>query len=148
MNQIFQCQLRRFILVLFDDILVYSITMAEHLQHMRKVFSILSTNSLHINAKKCRFEESKQEYFGHWVSTGVEVDKEKMSTMTSWPIARNLKKLRGFLGLTGYYRKFITNYALIAWPLTQLLRKDAFYWSQEAQAAFSTLKQAMTMVPV
>ncbi|CAA6662871.1 unnamed protein product [Spirodela intermedia] len=114
MNQIFQCQLRRFILVLFDDILVYSITMAEHLQHMRKVFSILSTNSLHINAKKCRFEESKQEYLG-------------IGCRQDWPIARNLKKLRGFLGLTGYYRKFITNYALIAWPLTQLLRKDAFY---------------------
>ncbi|CAA6654594.1 unnamed protein product [Spirodela intermedia] len=122
--------------------------MTEHLQHMRKVFSILSTNSLHINAKKCRFRESKLEYLGHWVSVGVEVDKEKISAMTNWPIPRNLKELRGFLGLTGYYRKFIANYASIAWPLTQLLRKDAFCWSREAQATFSTLKQAMTMAPV
>ncbi|CAA7389231.1 unnamed protein product [Spirodela intermedia] len=118
MNQIFQHQLRRFVLVFFDDLLVYSITMTEYLQHMRKVFSILSTNSLHINAKKCRFRESKLEYLGHWVSVGVEVDKEKISAMTNWPIPRNLNSV------------------------------NAFFWSREAQATFSTLKQAMTMAPV
>ncbi|CAA7392360.1 unnamed protein product [Spirodela intermedia] len=106
---------------------------------MRKVFSILSTNSLHINAKKCRFGESKLEYL---------VGKEKISATTNWPIPRNLKELRGFLGLTRYYRKFIANYASIAWPLTQLLRKDVFYWLGETQAAFSTLKQAMTLALV
>ncbi|CAA6671066.1 unnamed protein product [Spirodela intermedia] len=122
MNQIFQRQLRYF---------------------------PLSTNSLHINAKKCRFGESKLEYLGHWVSAeGVEVDKKKISTKTNWLILRNLKELYGFLRLIGYYRKFIANYASIAWPLTQLLRKDAFCWSGEAQAAFSTLKQAMTMALV
>ncbi|CAA6660709.1 unnamed protein product [Spirodela intermedia] len=123
--------------------------MIEHLQHMKKVFSILSTNSFHINAKKCRFGESKLEYLGHWVSTeGVEVDKEKISAMTNWPIPRNLKKLRGFLRLTRYYRKFIANYASIVWPLTQLLRKYALYWLGEAQVTFSTLKQVMTMALV
>ncbi|CAA7401475.1 unnamed protein product [Spirodela intermedia] len=105
---------------------------------MRKIFTILSKNSLHINVKKCRFGETE----------GVEVDKEKISTMTNWPIPINLKELHRFLGLTGYYRRFITNYASIAWPLMQLLRKDAFYWSKEAQAIFSTLKQAMTMASV
>ncbi|CAA7400032.1 unnamed protein product [Spirodela intermedia] len=79
---------------------------------------------------------------------GVEVDKEKISAMTNWPIPRNLNELRDFLGLIGYYRKFIANYASIAWPLTELLRKDAFNWSGEAQAAFSSLKQAMTMASV
>ncbi|CAA7390895.1 unnamed protein product [Spirodela intermedia] len=123
--------------------------MTKHLQHMRKVFSILSTNSHHINAKKCRFGESKLEYLDNWVSAErVEVVKEKISAMTNRPIPRNLKELRRFLGLTGYYRKCIANYASIAWPLTQLLRKYAFCWSGEAQVAFSTLKQAMTMAPV
>ncbi|CAA7408174.1 unnamed protein product [Spirodela intermedia] len=116
---------------------------------MRKVFFILSTNSLHINAKKCKFGESKLEYLGHWVlAERVEVDKEKIYAKTNWLILRNLKELCGFLRLIRYCRKFIANYASIAWPLTQLLRKYAFCWSREAQAAFSTLKQAMTMAPV
>lgn len=78
----------------------------------------------------------------------MSVDKSKIEAMCSWPLPRNLRELCGSLGLTGYYRRFVKGYARIAWPLTKLLKKDGFNWSEAAEDAFSKLKTAMTEVPV
>jgi len=110
---------------------------------------VLSKNRLVINMKKCVFAKSKLEYLGHIISCeGVQADPTKITSMVNWPPPRNLRELRGFMGLTGYYRRFVVNYGKTAKPLTELLKKEAFHWRAEADEAFITLKRAMTILPV
>ncbi|XP_028775121.1 uncharacterized protein LOC114732011 [Neltuma alba] len=149
MNEVFREYLRKFVLVLFDDILIYSTDFSTHLKHLEIVLTCLKRNQLVINLKKCSFMQCKIEYLGHIISSeGVQADPSKIESMVNWPKPKNVKSLRGFLGLTGYYRRFVKNYGKIASPLTDLLRKDAFKWTQEAETAFEELKTAMTTLPV
>ncbi|KAK8938405.1 hypothetical protein KSP39_PZI010909 [Platanthera zijinensis] len=149
MNEIFRPLLRRYVLVFFDDILIYSRTWDDHLEHVRHVLTILRENQLFAKKSKCSFGKSQVEYLGHLVSArGVQADPQKIESMVSWPQPTTVRALRGFLGLTGYYRRFVKDYGKIARPLTQLLQKDAFQWSIEADEAFRALKQAMTTTPV
>lgn len=86
---------------------------------------------------------------GHWVSKdGVEVDGDKIQAMRHWPLPKSVTKLRSFLGLTDYCRRFGLNYEVLAAPLTKLLHKDAFSWNEEATEAFEKLKSAMSTLPV
>ena len=149
MNEVFRPFLRKFVLVFFDDILIYSTTEKEHETHLAMVLQTLEEHQLYVNLKKCEIGLPEVAYLGHKVSSkGVAADKEKIKAMVEWAAPRNLRELRGFLGLTGYYRKFVAQYAQIAQPLTAQLKKECFGWSEEAQRAFEALKRAMTRTPV
>ncbi|XP_057252042.1 uncharacterized protein LOC130592021 [Beta vulgaris subsp. vulgaris] len=149
MNEVFRPFLRKFVLVFFDDILVYSANEKDHECHLGMVLQTLEANQLFVNLKKCEIGLPEVAYLGHKVSgEGVAADYEKIRAMVEWEPPKNLKELRGFLGLTGYYRKFVAHYAHIAQPLTAQLKKDAFGWTEEADQAFRALKTAMTNTPV
>jgi len=127
MNELLKPFLCKFIAVFFDDILVYSPSWALHLQHLEVVFSMLSQGSFHLHESKCMFAKTKLQYLGHIVlAEGVAPDPSKISAMLEWPTPTNTTNLRGFLGLTCFYRRFIRGYATMATPLTTLLPKDHF----------------------
>ncbi|KAD2393790.1 hypothetical protein E3N88_40767 [Mikania micrantha] len=149
MNATFKNLIRKKVLIFFDDILVYSPDMAAHLLDLREVLSIMRCNKLMAKRSKCTFGGSQVEYLGHLISQqGVSTDAKKIEAVVQWPIPQNLKQLRGFLGLAGYYRRLIQSFGSIAKPLTELLEKDSFLWSEAAQVAFETLKQALSSAPV
>ena len=111
MNDVFRPYLRRFTLVFFDDILVFSPTLELHLRHLRSVLELLQLHQLYVKKRKCAFGCSEVEYLGHIISgQGVSTNPRKIAAMEAWLIPTSLKALKGFLGLTGYYRKFIKNY--------------------------------------
>ncbi|GAB2266100.1 hypothetical protein Dimus_037866 [Dionaea muscipula] len=149
MNEVFKPYLCQFILVFFDDILVYSPTAQTHEHHLKTTLQILRTNRLYAKLSKRSFGQEQVKYLGHIIDgSGVRTDPQKIEAMKNWPRPKNVKAMRGFLGLTEYYRKFIKDYGIIAKPLTSLLKKDAFKWNPKAEAAFTTLKDAMCMAPV
>lgn len=149
MNQVFKPLLRKCVLIFFDDILIYSKSLSDHWMHLRQVFEIMSLHQMHAKPSKCIFEIEKIEYLGHFISgQGVETDPRKIESVANWPTPQSIKNLRGFLGLAGYYRKFIKGYALISRPLNDLLKKGAFKWNESAKHAFLTLKHALISAPV
>lgn len=123
MIQIFQPYLRKFVLVFFDDILIYSPNLQFHVKHLEQVLDILQSNQLFVRKSKCVFAASSVEYLGHMISAeGVTMDPSKVESVVNWLVASSVKDLRRFLGLSGYYRRFIKNYGIITKPLTNLLK--------------------------
>jgi len=144
MNHIFCHYLKKFILVFFDDMLVYNPSLEQHLCHLRTTFQILMSNQLFVKKSKCTFTEGKVEYLGHIITgEGVTTDLKKITAMVEWPIPKTIKELKGFLGLTCYYRKFIRNYGVINKSLTELLRQNGFEWNAKAKVAFISLKKGL-----
>jgi hypothetical protein len=137
------------VLVFFDDILIYSKTWPTHLTHVDQVLHLLSKHKLFLKQSKCAFGISEVEYLGHIVGKdGVRVDPKKIEAMQNWPHPKTLKSMCGFLGLTGYYHKFVQNYGKIVAPLTTLLKNNAFSWTPTADQSFQALKEAMCTTPV
>lgn len=116
---------------------------------MKLVLSELRKHKFYLKSSKCSFAQSQIDYLGHIISReGVVTDPSKTKDMVNWPTPTNIIELRGFLGLTGYYRRFVKNYGIVAKPLTNLLKKNQFVWSTVADQAFHALKKIMTETPV
>ncbi|KAA0065613.1 pol protein [Cucumis melo var. makuwa] len=150
MNKVFREFLNTFLIVFIDDILIYSKTEAEHEEHLRMVLETLRANKLYAKFSKCEFWLKQVSFLGHVVSkAGVSVDPTKIEAVTSWPQPSTVSEVRSFLGLAGYYRRFVENFSLIATPLTQLTRKGApFAWSKACEDSFQNLKQKLVTVPI
>ena len=136
--------------VYIDDVAIYSDNLEQHLADLEAVLQRMREQKVYAKRKKCIFAQPKVPYLGHFVSHGkVEVDPKKTQAIRDWPRVTNLKQLRGFLGLTGYYRRFIENYAKVAIPLTTLLKKETiFKWGAPQEEAKQALINALTTAPV
>lgn len=135
MNKIFQPYLDKLVVVFIDDILMYSKDETEHTQHLSIVLQTLRDKQLFAKFRKCEFWLQQVRFLGHLVSAeGIKVDPSKISTILNLKPPRNVTKIRSFLGLAEYYRRFVKGFSIIASPLTKLLQKDEkFLWSDKCQ---------------
>ncbi|WVZ76321.1 hypothetical protein U9M48_024305 [Paspalum notatum var. saurae] len=150
MNKVFMEYLDKFVVVFIDDILIYSKTEEEHEEHLRLVLQKLREHKLYAKLSKCEFWLDQVPFLGHIVSKGgIMVDPSKISSVMDWKVPEVVKEVRGFLGLAGYYRRFIESFSKVAKPMTSLLEKGVlFIWTKERQAAFDELKKRLTTAPV
>jgi hypothetical protein len=150
MNNVLRPYLDQFVVVYLDDILIYSRTPEEHEQHLQLVLKALEDNELYVGLDKCAFGFPEVDFLGHVVSgEGIKPDPGKISAVQEWPTPKGIREVRSFLGLTGYYRRFIQHYSAKALPLTELTRADSvWHWGPIQQAAFDALKHALTTAPV
>ncbi|WJX17476.1 hypothetical protein P8452_07389 [Trifolium repens] len=150
MNRIFRPYLDQFVVVFIDDILIYSKNNEEHEEHLRIVLQTLKDRQLYAKFSKCEFWLKKVQFLGHVISKeGIAVDPAKVEAVTKWESPKNVGEIRSFLGLAGYYRRFIEGFSKIALPMTQLTRKGkAFEWTQECEESFQKLKERLTSSPI
>ena len=137
-------------IIFLDDLLVYSRSVEEHQAHVTQVLQVLRQHHLYAKVSKCSFFQHSVEYLGHVVTAdGVAPDPVKVRAVQDWKVPENVREIRSFLGLAGYYRRFIQDFAKIAAPLTELTRKDVPYvWSLREGEAFAALKRQLTQAPV
>eukprot|EP00253_Pinus_taeda_P020588 PITA_20588 len=150
MNNVFRKYLDQFVQVFLDDILIYSKNKEEHEDHLRIVLSCLRERQLYGKLSKCSFFQERIHYLGHVIlGEGISVDLEKVKAIMDWPIRKNAHEIRSFMGLAGYYRRFVEGFSKFAKPITTLQRKGVKYeWTEECNKAFSELKRLLTSRPI
>ena len=150
MNRIFRPYLDKFIVVFIDDILIYSKSEEEHREHLGIALRVLRDHQLYAKMSKCEFWLREVKFLGHVVSSeGVAVDPSKVDAVLQWESPKSVTEIRSFVGLAGYYRRFIRGFSQIARPLTNLTKKDRpFVWTEQCETAFQELKTLLTTAPV
>ncbi|KAK1631342.1 hypothetical protein QYE76_005657 [Lolium multiflorum] len=150
MNHVLREFIGKFVVVYFDDILIYSRNESEHTIHIRHVLQVLRDNQLYGNLEKCTFCKDKVIFLGYVVSKhGVEVDVSKIEAIQNWPTPMNVSQVRSFHGLAGFYRRFVPNFSTIAAPLNDLTKKGVvFEWGAAQDHAFDELKRLLTSAPL
>jgi hypothetical protein len=150
MNSVFMPELDKFVVVFIDDILVYLKSTEDHEEHLQVVLQRLRDRQLYAKFSKCEFWINEVTFLGHVISSeGIAVDSSKVRDILDWEPPKSVHQVRSFLGLTGYYRTFISNFSKISKPITKLLKKGTKYvWTTECDEAFQTLKKLLTTSPV
>ena len=136
--------------VFIDDILIYSESREEHVEHLRVVLRILREHQLYGKLSKCEFWLEEVQFLGHMISAqGIVVDPAKTETMVKWERPQTVTEVWSFLGLAGYYRRFVEGFSKMVSPLTQLTRKDQpFSWMDECEACFEDMKRRLNTAPI
>ncbi|KAI3526019.1 hypothetical protein L1887_05170 [Cichorium endivia] len=149
MNQLFRPFIGKFVVVYFDDILIYSATFSEHVSHVRQVLTLLRRDSLYAAAKKCVFMTPKVLFLGYVVSgEGIQVDESKVAVVKQWPTPTTITEVRSFHGLASFYRRFIPHFSSVMAPVTDCMKGKAFTWTEAAESAFQLIKEKLTTAPI
>ena len=150
MNRVFRPYLDRSVVVFIDDILVYSSSYIEHEKHLREVLQTLREHRLYAKLNKCEFWLKEVTFLGHVIlAEEILVDPRKVEAVLKWERPTNVTEIRSFLGLAGYYRRFIEGFSTIAAPMTRLTRKETKWeWTSECESSFQELKRRLTTAPV
>jgi hypothetical protein len=150
MNNVLGKFLDKFVLVFIDDMLIYSKNREEHEEHVRLVLQVLREHQLYSKFNKCDFFQKQIHYLGHVLSKeGMAVDPDKIRSIMEWPTPKDVSDIRSFMGLEGYYRRFIKDFSKIGCPITALQKKGTkFLWTQQCEERFQTLKHLLTHAPV
>ncbi|XP_078440850.1 zinc knuckle (CCHC-type) family protein [Wolffia australiana] len=149
MNEVLRPLIGKFVVVYFDDILVYSAMRDEHLQHLRHVCTTLCREKLYAHLKKCSFFVSEVSFLGFILSSrGVAADPAKVEVIATWPKLKNPHDVRSFIGLATFYRRFVPGFSGVTAPLTDLLKKGHFEWTPSVDHAFELVKKLVTEAPV
>ena len=150
LNRIFRPFLDKFVVVFIDDILIYSRTQEEHAEHLRLVLGVLREKQLYAKLSKCEFWMGEVQFLGYVISTqGIAIDPAKVEAVVKWEIPKSATEIRSFVGLVGYYRRFIEGFSKIVTPLTLLTRKDQpFTWTDKCEESFQELKKRLTSAPI
>ncbi|XP_034215925.1 uncharacterized protein LOC117627765 [Prunus dulcis] len=144
MNQVLRPFIGSFVVVYFDDILIYSTTKEEHLVHLRQVLDVLRENKLYVNLKKCTFCTNKLLFLGFVVGeNGIQVDDKKIKAILDWPAPKTVSEVRSFHGLATFYRRFVRHFSSIAAPITEGLKKGRFSWGEEQERSFADIKEKL-----
>src|SRR5262249_16212898 len=146
MNRVFKPFLDRFVIVFIHDILVYSRDMEEHAWHLRMVLQTLREHRLYAKYSKFEFWLESIAFLGHVISRdGIQVDPRKIEAVVSWQRPTTVTEIQSFLGLAGYYRRFVHDFSRLAAPLTRLTQKNVrFQWTEECENSFQRLKECLT----
>jgi hypothetical protein len=150
MNKVFMEYLDKFVVVFIDDILIYSRNEEEHEGHLRLVLQMLRDHKLYAKLRKCEFWLKQVAFLGYVISKGgISVDPSKVQDVLSWNAPTSVSDIQSFLGLAGYYRRFIEGFSKISRPMTELLKKDKqFEWTSACQSSFQELKKRLMTAPV
>jgi hypothetical protein len=150
MNSVFMNELDKFVVLFIDDIHIYSKNEAEHAKHLRIVLQRLRDHKLYAKLSKCEFWLDSVKFLGQTIfKDGISVDPSKVQEVMDWKPPKSVHKIRSFLGLAGYYRRFFLDFSRIAKPMTELLKKGVkFVWSEECDKAFHTLREYLTSSPM
>jgi RNase H-like domain found in reverse transcriptase/Reverse transcriptase (RNA-dependent DNA polymerase) len=150
MNRVFRDLLDSTVVVFIDDILVYSGSYEKHSEHLRVVLQRLRDHKLYAKLSKCEFWLDRVTFLGHVISDeGVAVDPEKVRAVMEWSQPKNVSEIRSFLGMAGYYRRFVSGFSQLARPLTTLLHKNVkFEWGEKQERSFQELKDRLVSAPI